>query len=249
MTTTDLFSATERAAVYKCIQNRRDVRGGFLPSPIPDAVLARLLLAAHHAPSAGFMQPWDFIVVRSEAIKQRIYEGFQAANAEATEMFEPERAALYRSLKLEGIREAPLGICITCDRTRSGTVVLGRTHQPDMDLYSCVCAVENLWLAARSEGVGLGWVSIIRPDALRDALAIPARIVPIAYLCLGYVDSFHDKPELETRGWRRRESLQNLVGFDAWKAQSGTEDLLAELNFVRPAPRSEPCGALPCDPA
>jgi 5,6-dimethylbenzimidazole synthase len=244
------FAAAEREAVYKCIHNRRDVRGEFLPEPIPDDVLARLLLAAHHAPSVGFMQPWDFTLVRSPVVKQRLYEGFRAAHAEAAEMFEPERAALYRSLKLEGIRRAPVGICVTCDRTRSGPVVLGRTHQMDMDLYSCVCAVQNLWLAARSEGVGVGWVSIIRAETIREALAIPKSIAVIAYLCLGYVSSFHDGPELAKRGWRKRESLPDLVGFDTWKSQVGGEGLLTELQGNQttpptPAPPSRTPSPLP----
>jgi len=230
MTRQGAFSQVERDAVYKCIESRRDVRGEFMSTPVSDELLARLLLAAHHAPSVGFMQPWDFVVVKSQAVKQKLYEGFCAAHAEAADLFEPEQAKLYRTLKLQGIREAPLGICVTCDRSRSGNVVLGRTHQPEMDLYSCVCAVQNLWLAARAEGVGVGWVSIIRPEVLRDILAIPAAIVPIAYLCLGFVSSFHDKPELETRGWRKREALPGLVSFDAFRARAGTEGLLGLLS-------------------
>ena len=212
------FSDEERAAIYKCIYNRRDVRGEFLPDAIPDPVLARILDAAHHAPSVGFMQPWNFIVVRDPAVKEKVHAGFAKAHAEAAGMFEPERAAVYRDLKLEGIREAPIGICVTCDRDRAGPVVIGRTHQPNMDLYSSVCAVQNLWLAAREEGVGVGWVSIIEPKRLRAALGIPDRIVPIAYLCLGYVSAFHDKPELESKGWARREDLGDLVSYDQWRA-------------------------------
>src|SRR6201996_8987979 len=121
------FSSAERNAVYKCIFNRRDVRGQFLPDPIPDPVLARILKAAHHAPSVGFMQPWDFIVVRNPAIRQKVRDSFQVANTEAAAMFEDERQQAYRRLKLEGIVEAPIGICVTCDRSRTGSVVLGRT--------------------------------------------------------------------------------------------------------------------------
>jgi len=223
------FSEAERAAVYRCIFERRDVRGEFLPDEVPDAVLARVLRAAHHAPSVGFMQPWDFVVVRDGAIKARLHAGFLAAHAEAAAMFEPERAATYRSLKLEGLREAPVGICVTCDRDRAGPVVLGRTHQPEMDLYSTVCAVENLWLAARAEGLGVGWVSIIRPEVLREVLAIPEAVVPIAYLCLGRVSHFHEKPELEKRGWARRTPLADLVGYDGWKRRVGDEALTALL--------------------
>src|SRR5260370_37992348 len=129
------FSAAEREAVYKGISNRRDVRGQFLPRPIPDQVLARLLKAAHHAPSVGFMQPWDFIVVRDAAIKQQVRDAFHAANLEAAGLVEDDKQKKYRRLKLEAIVEAPIGICITCDRGRTGPVVLRRTHPAEMDLY------------------------------------------------------------------------------------------------------------------
>lgn len=223
------FSPEERAAVYKCIFGRRDVRGQFRPDPVPDEVLGRLLRAAHRAPSVGFMQPWDFIVVRDPAVKARVHEAFSVANEEAAALFEDERAQRYRTMKLQGILEAPVGICVTCDRSRTGSVVLGRTHQAEMDLYSAVCAVQNLWLAARAEEVGLGWVSILRYDDLREALGIPAAIQPIAYLCLGYVSHFHAKPELETAGWLPRTPLENVVWFDRWEGRSGSEALLDHL--------------------
>ena len=210
------FSPDERDALYKAIFTRRDVRGQFAPDPVPEEVLTRILTAAHHAPSVGFMQPWNFIVVRDPAVKARVHADFAQANEEAKAQFEGERKALYSRLKLEGIREAPINLCITCDRERSGPVVLGRTHIPTMDLYSRVCAVQNLWLAARAEGLGVGWVSILHEDKLREALGIPERIVPIAYLCLGYVSHFHQSPELEKAGWRNRLPLEELVFQDRW---------------------------------
>ena len=223
------FSPAERDAVYKCIFNRRDVRGQFLPDPIPDEVLVRILRAAHHAPSVGFMQPWDFIVVTDGAVKRKVRDAFEIAHKEAAEMFDDTRQRAYRALKLEGILEAPVGICVTCDRSRTGSVVLGRTHQPEMDLYSAVCAVQNLWLAARAENIGVGWVSIVRPDDLRSALAIPPAIQPIAYLCVGYVSSFLRKPELETAGWLPRTPLGDVLWFDQWHARAGSEPLLEHL--------------------
>jgi 5,6-dimethylbenzimidazole synthase len=223
------FSAAERDAVYKCVFNRRDVRGQFLPDPIPDAVLARLLKAAHHAPSVGFMQPWDFIVVRNLAVRQRVRDAFEVANLEAAEMFEDERQKTYRRLKLQGIIEAPVGICITCDRSRTGKVVLGRTHQADMDLYSAVCAVQNLWLAARAENVGVGWVSIIKPDDLRAALGIPSSIQPVAYLCVGYVSHFFQKPDLEAAGWQPRTPLSDAVWIDRWQQRDASDPLFGCL--------------------
>src|SRR5262249_16345588 len=149
------FSEAERAAVYRAIFERRDCRR-FLPDPLPDDLVARLLAAAHHAPSVGFMQPWNFLLIRAPEVRRRIKRAFGRANAAAGEQFPGERGAFYRRLKLEGILEAPLNLCVTCDRSRHGPVVLGRTAQPEMDLYSTVCAVENLWLAARTEGVGVG---------------------------------------------------------------------------------------------
>src|SRR5437763_1110856 len=132
-------------------------------------------------PSVGFMQPWNFLLVRSVAVRRRVKEAFERANAAAAGQFEGERGEAYRSLKLEGIVEAPLNLCVTCDRSRHGPVVLGRTIQPEMDLYSTVCAVENLWLAARAEGGGVGWVSIIKHDDLRTILGLPEGIVEGAY--------------------------------------------------------------------
>lgn len=209
------FSQPERDAVYRAIFARRDCRR-FLPDPVPDEVLARLLLAAHHAPSVGFMQPWNFIVIRSVEVRARVKAAFERANAQAADRFPGERGDQYRALKLEGILEAPLNLCVTCDRARHGPVVLGATAQPEMDLYSTVCAVQNLWLAARAEGVGVGWVSIIDPADLRAILALPPTVVPVAYLCLGHVPDFPDTPELQRQGWLERIDLTPLVFEDRW---------------------------------
>ncbi|EME67678.1 nitroreductase [Paramagnetospirillum caucaseum] len=224
----DTLSEADRLGLYRVLLSRRDVRGQFLPDPVPDEVLARILVAAHHAPSVGFMQPWSFILVRSPEVRGRIRQAFAKANDEAAEMFEGEARDTYRSLKLEGILESPVNICVTCDRDRVGPVVLGRTHIPTMDLYSTVCAVENLWLAARAEGLGLGWVSIISEPALKDILGLPERVVPVAYLCLGRVSHFFAQPELQTRGWRKRLPLTDLVSLDRWEGPRD-ETLGAEL--------------------
>ncbi|BAE50031.1 5,6-dimethylbenzimidazole synthase [Paramagnetospirillum magneticum] len=224
----DVLTEADRLGLYRVLLSRRDVRGQFLPDPIPDEVLARILVAAHHAPSVGFMQPWSFILVRSPETRARIKDAFAQANDEAARMFEGEAQATYRSLKLEGILESPVNICVTCDRDRVGPVVLGRTHIPTMDLYSTVCAVENLWLAARAEGLGLGWVSIISEPALKDILGLPERVVPVAYLCLGKVSHFFAQPELETRGWRKRLPLADLVSLDRWEGPRD-EALATEL--------------------
>ena len=192
------------------------MRSQFLPRPIPNEILQRLLLAAHHAPSVGFMQPWNFIVITSQETRNSIKEAFSKANGEAARLFANERAALYSALKLEGIGEAPVNLCITCDRERGGPHVLGRSHNRDTDIYSTVCAVQNLWLAARAEGLGVGWVSIFNEADIRHILALPDHVVPVAYLCLGYVEELHQRPELEARGWRKRLDMQSLVFSDRW---------------------------------
>jgi 5,6-dimethylbenzimidazole synthase len=210
--------------LYKTIFNRRDVRGQFKSDPIPEDVLARVLYAAHHAPSVGFMQPWNFLVIQDKEVKAKVHQGFLKANAAAASLFDTEKSKLYRTLKLEGILESPVNICITCDRSRTGSVVLGRTSNPEMDLFSTVCAVQNFWLAARAEGLGVGWVSIIEQDDLRSALKIPEEIVPIAYLCVGYVSHFKTEPELQTAGWLDRTSIEDLVFFDQWGHNNHTSD-------------------------
>ncbi|MBZ9602922.1 5,6-dimethylbenzimidazole synthase [Phyllobacterium chamaecytisi] len=238
--TADCFSDDERAAVYKAIYTRRDVRDQFLPQAVPDEVLMRLLDAAHHAPSVGFMQPWNFIVIRDEARKVEIHRVFTRANEEAKSLFSDERQALYASLKLEGILKAPINLCITCDRTRGGKVVLGRTHNRQMDLYSTVCAVQNLWLAARAEGVGVGWVSIYHDQDMRRVLGIPDHVEIIAYLCIGYVDELHETPELEKRGWRKRLPLKELIFEDTWQ---DTTSISSDL------PHQDPADASPATPS
>ena len=209
------FSLSERAAVYRAIFERRDCRR-FLPDPLPDDVVGRLLLAAHHAPSVGFMQPWNFLLIRSVEVRSRIKAAFDRVNARAAEQFPGPRGEAYRALKLEGLLDAPLNLCVTCDRARHGPVVLGKTAQPEMDLYSTVCAVQNLWLAARAEGVGVGWVSIIDPADLRAILELPDPVVPVAYLCLGRVAEFPAAPDLQRFGWLDRIDLIPLIFEDRW---------------------------------
>jgi 5,6-dimethylbenzimidazole synthase len=210
------FTPDERQALYDIITARRDVRNEFLPGPIDPSALRRVLEAAHAAPSVGFMQPWNFILIRDADRRAAVYAAFEAANAEAGDLFEGEKQQQYKALKLQAILQAPLNICITCDRNRGGDVILGRTHNRDMDLYSTVCAVQNLWLAARAEGIGIGWVSIFHPDDLRAILGIPVGVEIVAYLCAGYIDDLHDGPELAARGWRQRLDLEDLIFDEEW---------------------------------
>jgi 5,6-dimethylbenzimidazole synthase len=200
--------------VYDAIHGRRDVRE-FTSTPIPDDALRRILTAAHHAPSVGFMQPWSFVLVRDLCIRNAILASFEHENARAAAGYTAERATLYRSLKLQGIVDAPLNICVTCDRERGGNV-LGRSTMRDTDLYSTCLAVENLWLAARAEGIGVGWVSILDPREVARCLGLPEAVVPVAYLCVGYPVHFAEQPLLERVGWRARLRLEEVVFADRY---------------------------------
>lgn len=210
------FPAEQKEGVYQAIMQRRDIRAQFTSEPVPDELLDKLLRAAHHAPSVGFMQPWNFLVVRDPKTKGQVHQGFQAAHGESAEMFSADKKEQYQGFKLEGIRESPVNLLITCDRARTGPVVIGRTVQPEMDLYSTVCAVQNLWLAARAEGVGVGWVSIIHEEVLRKIFNLPESVVVIAYLCIGRVSHFPEMPELEKAGWLPRLNLDELVFYEEW---------------------------------
>jgi len=211
------FNDSERAAVYKAITLRRDIRRQFETAPIPQDVLVRILTAAHRAGSVGFMQPWDFIVIEDRKTRQAVFDSFERERNRAAEFYDSERKELFLSLKLEGILESALNLCVTCDRSRGGPHVLGRSSILETDLYSTCCAVQNLWLAARTEGIGVGWVSILDPKELACILGLPDPVVPVAYLCMGYVREFPTAPDLERAGWRQRIPLSDLVHLDRWE--------------------------------
>ncbi len=200
--------------LYEAIYSRRDIRR-FRADPLADDVIFRILDAAHHAGSVGFMQPWDFILIRERETRIRVKAMFERENARGAENYGGERRALYESLKLEGILEAPLNICITCDRDRGGEVV-GRNTILDTDIFSTCLAVQNLWLAARAEGVGVGWVSILDNRELSGLLELPAAVVPVAYLCMGYPEEFSDSPMLESVGWRKRIPVEEAIFFERY---------------------------------
>lgn len=206
----------ERRGTYAAIFGRRDVRS-FRRDPVPGDVLDRMLEAAHHAPSVGFMQPWDFLLVRSRDIRERVKELSDRERRAAAVFFDDARRDKYLSMKLEGILDAPLNLCVTCDPTRGGPQVLGRNSIPETDVYSTCLAVQNLWLAARAEGVGVGWVSILRNAELRGILGIPPHVIPVAYLCIGYPEEdFPERPLLQSEGWRDRLPLRDLIHHDTW---------------------------------
>jgi len=204
------FPADWREGLYQAILQRRDIRH-FLPEPVPLAKLARILSAAHHAGSVGFMQPWDFILVDDTDLRARVRAHVEEERLAAAQTFSDARREKYLSYKLEGILEAPVNICVTCDRERLNGPVLGRNTIRDTDLYSTCAAIQNLWLAARAEGIGVGWVSILKPEKLKELLNIPSRMEPVAYLCVGYAKEFPVRPTLETTGWLPRIPLASLV--------------------------------------
>jgi len=226
MTKAPGFDEAARQAVYRAIRERRDVRRGFLPDPMPDDLLRKLLEAAHDAPSVGLMQPWRFIVVRDIGVRQAIHNIFLDANKQALAGYEGERQRDYAGLKLEGILQAPQNLCVVCDSQSSQGHQLGRRTMPETTLYSAVCAVQNLWLAARAEGIGVGWVSIMEPDQLRRALKIPDHITPVAYLCLGYVEAFAAEPDLERAGWEKRTPLDSVLALNQYNSNWDEKELV-----------------------
>lgn len=213
---TDNFTEEEKRGFYKAIYSRRDVRSHFTSKPIEDNILSKILHAAHHAPSVGFSQPWNFILIKDVKTKKKIKESFEEEKNRSSQLVEEPKRSKYLSFKLEGILESPVNLCVTYDPTKFGPFVIGRSSIPEAGLYSVCCAIQNLWLSARTEGVGLGWVSILSNDILKETLSLPERVVPIAYLCLGYVDEFKEKPDLETAGWLPRLELKDVVYFEKW---------------------------------
>lgn len=195
--------------IYEAIHRRRDVRR-FRGDPIADDVLERILLAGHHAPSVGFSQPWRFLLIRSLETRRAVRRLFDEANAKAREAFTGTRQTLYDSLKLEGILEAPLNLCVLCDR-RSQEPILGAHSMPETAALSSCLAIQNLWLAARAEGVGVGWVSVLDREALSSLLELPERVEIVAYLCVGYPEAFLEQPLLEQVGWQARLPLDEVV--------------------------------------
>jgi len=205
------YPPEELAGVYRAIRERRDVRSGFRPEPLPQELVLRLLQSAHQAPSVGLMQPWRFILIRSEEIRRAVHAIFQQVSAKERQTYSGERAQLYSQLTLQGILTAPLNLCVVCDSESAQGHSLGRHTMPETSLYSSVCAIQNLWLVARAEGVGIGWVSILDPDRVKSLLKIPPTLALVGYFCMGYVDQFAPEPELEQAGWERRLALKDVL--------------------------------------
>lgn len=216
----DSFTISEKEGLYKAVFSRRDIRSHFVDKKIPDENLAKILNAAHHAPSVGYSQPWDFILIKNKDTKLKVKNSFIQEREKSISLLDNnlERQDKYVKLKLEGILESDINICVTYDPERFGPFVLGRTSIPETGEYSVCCAIQNLWLAARAEGIGVGWVSILAIDDLRYILGIPKHVKPIAYLCLGYVNKFEDKPDLERVGWLKRTILSKVIHYEDWNS-------------------------------
>ena len=207
------YSELEINAVYRVIYERRDMRH-FLTDPVESETLQRILLAAHHAPSVGFMQPWRFMRITCPELRQHLHalvEQERVCTARALK----EREAEFMKLKVEGILECPvLLVAAFCEQREPH--IFGRRTLPEMDFASLACAIQNMWLAARAEGLGMGWVSLFEPDALKSLLAMPEDSQPVAILCLGHVEQFYEKPMLELEQWAERKALQDLLFENTW---------------------------------
>lgn len=205
--------------LYDVVFRRRDTRREFTGAPVDEATLERVLAAAHAAPSVGMSQPWDFVLVRSESTLTAFGDHVAAERAVFAAGLHGERAETFATIKIEGIRESGLGIVVGYDPHRGGPQILGRHAIPDAGLYSVVCAIQNLWLAATAEGLGVGWVSFYREDFLRELVGFPAHVRPVAWLCVGHVATLPDVPDLQRHGWRGRDRLADVVHPERYTAR------------------------------
>lgn len=208
--------------LYDAINRRRDTRAEFTGDPIAADVLTRVLSAAHAAPSVGLSQPWDFVLVRDPVTRERFRDHVLAEREVFAAELPADRADTFARIKVEGICESSLGIVVGYDPTRGGPHVLGRHAIADAGLYSACCAIENLWLAATAEGLGVGWVSLYREEYLRALVGLPEHVRPVAWLCLGTVTDLPDVPDLERHGWRHRSPLATVVHHERYANLAGS---------------------------
>jgi len=212
-----IFNKEEQELLEEILMHRRDVRGNrFINTPIFDSEIDKILKAALTAPSVGFSQPWEFVLIKDEKTKQAVKETFSEETKEAALLFKDEKQKEYVRLKLEGIIESPLNIAVFY-KPKEGPV-LGQTSMPNMGKYSVVCAIQNMWLMARSLNIGMGWVSILNPEKVKKILNAPSENQLIGYLCFGYTDLFYDQPELELRKWDRKKNQKEVVIQEKYKS-------------------------------
>lgn len=209
------FSNDDQLLLEQVMLHRRDVRGNnFLPDDLPDDIIERILHCASLAPSVGYSQPWEFVVIRDAAVKQQISASFELENRKAAGAFCDDKKEMYARLKLEGIHEAPVNIAVFY--RPENEPVLGQNTMPETGEYSVVCAVQNMWLMSRALNVGLGWVSILDPQAVKRILNSPPQNKLVAYLCIGYVGEFFSTPELERLKWKARKPLRAAIHRDGY---------------------------------
>jgi 5,6-dimethylbenzimidazole synthase len=202
--------------LYNTIFRRRDTRGEFTGGPIPGEVLHRVLSAAHAAPSVGLSQPWDFVVVSNVGVREKFREHVRAEREVFADQLDAERARIFARIKIEGIVESSVGIVVSYDPSRGAPAVLGRHAIADAGLYSVCLAIQNLWLAATAEGLGLGWVSFYREEFLRELVGLPGNLRPVAWLCVGPVRDLPTVPDLERHGWRERLPLSAVLHYEQY---------------------------------
>lgn len=213
------LTTEEKGGVYKAIFNRRDIRS-FIDTPISDEKVYKILEAAHSAPSVGFMQPWNFIIIKDNEIKKDLANVVEKERRALAIHYEgTERELTFLDLKIAGILEAPVTICVTCNPFSAGDHVLGRNSIPETDLMSTSCAIQNMWLAAYAEGLAMGWVSFYKKADVRTILNIPYHIDPVALISVGYTDYYPDRPLLEIHKWEKRQSLEKLIFEDKWEKE------------------------------
>lgn len=213
----DTAAPTPLTDLYDVLHRRRDVRSEFTGAPIQPEVLNRVLTAAHSAPSVGLSQPWDFVVVRDESTRRAFREHVLAERSVFAAQLKGERAETFSRIKVEGVVESSMGIVVTYDPQRGAPEVLGRHAIADAGLYSVCLAIQNLWLSATAEGLGVGWVSFYRENFLRRLLDIPQGVRPVAWLCIGPVRALAEAPDLERHGWRRRLPLESVVHYEKYQ--------------------------------
>ncbi len=216
------FNPIDAETLQNIILRRRDVRGNhFINTPIADEVLQKILLAGVHAPSVGYSQPWEFVIIKAQHTKQQIVASFEQQNQQAAEKFDADKQTLYHQLKLEGILEAPVNIAVFYKPSKQP--VLGQNSMPEMGAYSVVCAIQNMWLMSRALNVGLGWVSILDPEKVKQILNAPQENQLVGYLCLGYVDEFLEQPELKTVNWADFKALDKCLIQESYFNQPAEE--------------------------
>jgi len=214
------FSEAEAAALHAVIAARRDIRR-YRPDPVEPGLLRQVLTAGHQAPSVGHSQPWRFIVITEQATRDTAALLADRERLRQAELLTDDRRARLLDLQLDGIREAPVGVVVCCDRRTPPAGVLGRATFADTDMWSCACAVQNMWLAARAAGLGLGWVTLFQPADLTALLRLPDGVATLGWLCLGWPDERPPEPGLERRGWSRRQPLDDLIMEERWPSADG----------------------------